>query len=529
MHVHVIELVLSLFVAVAALAYFAGRLRVPYPIFLVLGGLGLGFIPNLPRVTLDPDVVFVLFLPPILYYAGIMTSWRDFKANRAAIGLLAIGLVLFTTALVAVTAHYLMGMSWASGFVLGAVISPPDAVAATAIMSKMRIPRRIITILEGESLVNDATALVAYQLAVVAVARGQFSLADGALRFAWVSVGGVGIGLLAGIVMAWVRPRLRHDGIEGLVSLLTPYIAYLPAERLGVSGVLAAVVVGMYMARRLPVIMASHTRLRLYAVWDALIFLLNGLIFILIGLQLPAVLEHLRATRAAHVVQYTLLVCLIVILLRMAWVFAVTFAARWSFKSVRQREPIPPPAQVFVVAWTGLRGIVSLAAALAIPLTLANGTTPFPDRALIIFVTFAVILVTLVVQGLSLPLIIRVLKLSDDGSEHREEMRARYEAVHAAISRLDALVLLGEATPDAVDRVRADLTVHAHWLRGQITGLVEDGEALTCATHEAAQREALFAQNQMVVKLRDDGVIGDEVMRRVQAELDLEGARLTSE
>jgi CPA1 family monovalent cation:H+ antiporter len=527
---HVIELVLSLFVAVAALAYLAGRLRVPYPIFLVLGGLGLGFIPNLPRVTLDPDVVFVLFLPPILYHAGIMTSWRDFKANRAAIGLLAFGLVLFTTALVAVTGHYLLGMSWASGFVLGAVISPPDAVAATAIMSKMRIPRRIITILEGESLVNDATALVAYQLAVLAVARGQFSLADGTLRFIWVSVGGVGIGLLAGIVMAWVRPRLRHDGIEGLVSLLTPYIAYLPAERLGVSGVLAAVAAGMYMARRLPAILASHTRLRLYAVWDALIFLLNGLIFILIGLQLPAVLEHLRATRTPHVVRHALLICAIVIVLRMAWVFAATFGGRWAFRSFRRREPIPPPvASVFVVGWTGLRGIVSLAAALAIPLTLANGITPFPDRALIIFVTFAVILVTLVVQGLSLPLIIRVLKLSDDGSAHREEMRARYEGVHAAISRLDALVLLGEATPDAVDRVRADLSVQANWLRGQISGQVEAGEALMCATHEAAQREALFAQNQMVVKLRDDGVIGDEAMRRVQAELDLEGARLSSE
>jgi NhaP-type Na+/H+ or K+/H+ antiporter len=275
--------------------------------------------------------------------------------------------------------------------------------------------------------------------------------------------------------------------------------------------------------------MASHTRLRLYAVWDALIFLLNGLIFILIGLQLPAVLEHLRATRTEHVVRHTLLICVIVILLRMAWVFTVTFGARWAFKSVREREPTPPPASVFLVAWTGLRGIVSLAAALAIPLTIANGRSPFPDRALIIFVTFAVILITLVVQGLSLPLIIRVLKLSDDGSEHREEMRARYEAVHAAISRLDALVLLGEATPAAVDRVRADLSVQAHWLRGQISGKVEDGEELMCATHEAAQREALFAQNQMVVKLRDDGVIGDEVMRRVQAELDLEGARLTSE
>ncbi|MDB5322395.1 MAG: Na+/H+ antiporter [Phycisphaerales bacterium] len=526
---HVIELVLSLFVAVAAMAYFASRARVPYPIFLVVGGLALGFIPNLPRVTLDPDVVFVLFLPPILYHAGIMTSWRDFKANGRAIGLLAIGLVLFTTALVAVAAHYLMGMSWATGFVLGAVISPPDAVAATAIMSKMRIPRRIITILEGESLVNDATALVAYQLAVLAVARGHFSMADGALRFIWVSVGGVGIGLLAGLIIAWVRPRLRHDGIEGLVSLLTPYIAYLPAERLGVSGVLAAVVAGIYMSRRLPAILASHTRLRLYAVWDALIFLLNGLVFILIGLQLPFVLEHLCATRTDHLIRHALLICLIVIVLRMVWVFAATYLPRRMFKSAREADPAPPRASVFVIAWTGLRGIVSLAAALALPLTLADGVTPFPHRDLIIFVTFAVILVTLVVQGLSLPLIIRVLKLSDDGSDHREEMRARYEAVHAAISRLDALVLLGEATPEAVERVKADLASQARWLRGQISGEMDDGEETICATHEAAQRESLIAQNQMVIKLRDDGIIGDEVLRRVQAELDLEGARLWAE
>jgi CPA1 family monovalent cation:H+ antiporter len=526
---HVIELVLSLFVAVAALAYFASRVKVPYPIFLVVGGLALGFIPNLPRVTLDPDVVFVLFLPPILYHAGIMTSWRDFKANRREIGLLAFGLVLFTTALVAVAAHYLMGMSWATGFVLGAVVSPPDAVAATAIMSRMRIPKRIITILEGESLVNDATALVAYQLAVLAVARGQFSMADGVLRFVWVSVGGVAVGLLAGLAIAWVRPRLRDDGIEGLVSLLTPYVAYLPAERLGVSGVLAAVVAGIYMSRRLPQIMASHTRLRLYAVWDALIFLLNGLVFILIGLQLPLVLGHLHATQMAHLVRHALLICLIVIVLRIGWVFVATYWPRRLFKSMRAEVPAPPQrGSVFIVAWTGLRGIVSLAAALALPLMLADNVTPFPDRDLIIFVTFAVILVTLVVQGLSLPLIIKVLKLSDDGSEHREEMRARYEGVHAAISRLDALVLLGEATPEAVERVKSDLMRQARWLSGQISGAVTDGEEVACATQEAAQREALMAQNSMVIKLRDDGVIGDEVMRRLQAELDLEGARLAS-
>jgi Na+/H+ antiporter len=523
---HVIELVLSLFGAVAALAYVASRLRVPYPIFLVMGGLGLGFIPNLPRVTLNPDVVFVLFLPPIPYHAGIMTSWRDFKANKRPIALLAFGLVLFTTALVAVAGHYLMGMPWETGFVLGAVVSPPDAVAATAIMSKMRMPKRIITVLEGESMVNDATALVAYQLAVLAVVQGHFSLGDGVIKLIWVSMGGIGVGLLAGLAIAWIRPKLQDDGIEGLVSLLTPYMAYLPAERLGVSGVLAAVAAGIYMSRRLPQIMASHTRLKLFAVWDALIFLLNGLVFILIGLQMPRVLEHLRDSHTAHLVRAALWISLIVIVLRMAWVFTATYLPRRLSRWIRQNDPAPPRGTVFIVGWTGLRGIVSLAAALALPLTLADRHTPFPQRDLIIFVTFAVILVTLVVQGLSLPLIIRWLHFRDDGSGQREEIRARFEGVHAAISRLDALVLLGEATPQAIERVRADLVHQAKWLGGQLNGSPEDGVEMICATQEAARHEALIAQNRMVVKLRDDGVIGDEVMRRVQAELDLEEARL---
>jgi CPA1 family monovalent cation:H+ antiporter len=523
---HVIELVLSLFAAVAALAYVAARLRVPYPIFLVLGGLALAFIPDLPRVTLDPDVVFVLFLPPILYYAGILTSWRDFKANKRPIGLLAFGLVLFTTALVAVAGHYLIGMSWAGAFVLGAIVSPPDAVAATAIMSRMRIPKRIITILEGESLVNDATALVAYRLAVLAVMRADFSLAQGAMQFVWMAIGGIGVGLLAGVAAAWVRPKLRDDGIEAVVSLLTPYLAYIPAERAGVSGVLAAVTAGVYMSRRLPQILASHTRLKLYAVWEALIFILNGLVFILIGLQLPVVREHLRAAGTTHLVRDSLVICGILIGLRMLWVFAATYLPRRLFKSVRERDPAPVFGSAFVVAWTGLRGIVSLAAALALPLTLSDGATRFPERELIIFVTFVVILVTLVVQGLSLPLIIRWLRVSDDGGDEREEMRARYEGVHAAIARLDALVLLGEATEEAVARVRADLQRNAGWLSAQLSGRADDGVDLVCATQQAARRESLNAQNQMIVKLRDDGVIGDDVMRRIQQELDHEGSQL---
>lgn len=525
---HAIELIVVLFAAVAALAYIAARLRVPYPIFLVIGGLALSFIPNLPRVALAPDVVFLLFLPPILYQAALMTSWRDFKANARPIGLLAFGLVLFTTALVAVATHYWAGMSWAAGFVLGAIVSPSDAVAATAVMSRMRIPKRIITVLEGESLVNDATALVAYRLAVVAVVGGiQFSLWQGAWQFLYVAAGGVAVGLLVGVVVAWVRKRLTDDGIEGIVSLLTPYVAYLPAEHLGVSGVLAAVAVGIYMSRRLPTITASHTRLKLYAVWDTFIFLLNGLVFILIGLQLPVVLERIRDGSVLSVVGNALLVSGIVIALRVLWVFPATYVPRRLFKRIAARDPAPPAGQVFVVAWTGLRGIVSLAAALALPVTLSDRATPFPHRDQIIFITFVVILVTLVVQGLSLPLILRWLELADDDVEEREETRARYEAVHAAISRLDALVLLGEARPAAITRVRSDLERQANWLSSHLGGADGFGDVeMVCETEIQAEREAIAAQQQMILKLRDDGVIGDEVLRRIQAELDHEESRL---
>jgi len=525
---HATELVLGLFVAVAALAYLASRLRLPYPIFLVIGGLTLGFIPNLPHVALDPGLVFLLFLPPILYHAALMTSWRDFKANIRPIGLLAFGLVLFTTALVGVAAHYWAGMAWGPAFVLGAIVSPPDAVAATAIMSRMRMPKRIIVVLEGESLVNDATALVAYRLAVAGVIAGStFSAWQATWQFLYVAAGGIAVGLVVGVIVAWVRKRLDDDGIEGIVSLLTPYIAYLPAEHLGFSGVLSAVTVGIYMSRRLPTITASHTRLKLYAVWDTFIFLLNGLVFILIGLQLPVVLERIRDGSLRAAIGDALLISGIVIVLRILWVFPATYVPRRLFKSIAARDPAPPLGPVFVVAWTGLRGIVSLAAALALPVKLGDRFTPFPHRDQIIFITFVVILVTLVVQGLTLPAIIRWLKLGDDGVEEREETRARFEGVHAAMSRLDAMVLLGEAKPEAIEAVRSHLQQQARYLSSRLgdPGGVEEVE-LVCETQMQAEREALTAQQQMILKLRDDGVIGDEVLRRIQAELDHEESRL---
>jgi CPA1 family monovalent cation:H+ antiporter len=525
---HPAEIILTLFLFVAAFAVLAYRIKVPYPIFLVLGGLALSYIPHLPRLSLDPNLVFLVFLPPILYYAGLQTSWRDFRANLRPISLLAFGLVLFTTALIAVAAHYLVGMSWAAGFVLGAIVSPPDAVAATAVMSAMRIPRRIITILEGESLVNDATALVAYRFAVAAVVTGAFSFPGAAARLAFVSIGGIGVGLVVGLVVAWIRPRIREENVDAIISLLTPYLAYLPAEHLGVSGVLAAVVAGLYMSRRLPQITTSRSRIRLYAIWDVLLFILNGLVFILIGLQLPEILARLRSENVENLIGSALVISAVVIFLRMAWVLPATYIPRLLSPSLRRRDPSPPFGQVFLIAWTGMRGIVSLAAALALPMT-TNFGADFPHRDLILFITFAVILVTLVIQGLSLPALIKLLKISDGGREEAlEELRARYEITQAGLARLEALVAAGDAPEELVSPVRTEYQRSAGYLRAQL-GLragADDEQPALCETRMDVRLQALQAQHRMLIRLRDQNIIPDDVLRRIQSEIDLEEARL---
>jgi CPA1 family monovalent cation:H+ antiporter len=534
--VHEVEIILGLLLAVAAVAWVANRLRIPYPILLVIGGLGLSFVPRLPTVALRPDLVFVLFLPPILYYAGLHTSWRDFRANIRPISTLAVGLVLFTTVAVAIAAHYVVGMSWATSFVLGAIISPPDAVAATAILQRLRVPRRVVTILEGESLVNDASALVTYQFAVAAVVTGAFSLPWASMHFVIDAIGGVGIGLLAGLVVAWVRPRLRDSSVEHIVSLLTPYVAYLPAEWLGVSGVLAVVTCGIYIARRLGRITTADVRLRSWAVWDAFIFLLNGLVFILIGLQMSNIIKRVPANMLAEKLGGAVLIAVVAIVARMVWVPTVAYVPRVLFPRLRQLEPIaPPPRNVFIVAWTQMRGVVSLAAALALPEFLADGTTPFPDRPLIAFLTFGVILVTLVGQGLTLPALIRALGLDRAGNEQAdEENTARYLAALAAIERLDTLGANDAAAATALQRARAEYDERIAYYSRTIS---PDGDGvagaatiiLACDSGEEVMRQAIQAQRDMLGRLRDQGVIGDDVLRHLEHELDHEEARLVEE
>ena len=520
---HSIEVILFLYIAIAALAFFARKLAIPYPLLLVIGGLALSRVPNLPGVTIAPDYVFLVFLPPLLYHAALLTSWRDFLANLRPIALLSIGLTLFTTIVVAAVAHAAIpGFSWPVAFVLGAIISPPDAIAAAAIAERLRVPKRIVTILEGESLVNDAIALVAYRFAVAATVGGAFSLPQATWQFLVVSIGGIAVGLVVGWIVTWVRPRVVDGSIEGMISLLTPYLAYLPAERLHLSGVLATVTCGLHVARRLPHIASPTMRIRGYAVWDSLTFLLNGLVFILIGFELPEILQGIGDIPTRALVGYAALISVAAILVRLFWVFPATYLPR-VIPAIRRRDPAPPFGWTFMVGWTGMRGIVSLAAALALP-------EMFPHRHLILFLTFGVILATLILQGLSLPLVIKTMKVVDHGEEERdEEVAARYLTALAAIERLDILVKDLHAPPEIVGRVRGEydrnLVYYSSHLGNQGTGDLD----VVCDTDQKVRREALHAERRMLVKLRDDGVIGDDILRRVERELDLEESRLESE
>jgi len=521
-----IESFLGLLVAVAALALLAHRLKLPYPILLVIGGLVLALIPGLPRIRLNPELVFLLFLPPLLYPAALFTSWRDFRANLRPISLLAIGLVLFTTIIVAWLAHWLTGMPLAAGFVLGAIVSPPDAVAATAITERLRVPRRIVTILEGESLVNDATALVTYRFAVAAVLTGTFSLPQAALRFVIAAAGGIALGLLVGWIAGNIHKRLDDPPVQVTISLLTPFAAYLPADRLGLSGVLAVVVAGLYLGWRAPEIVTARMRLQSFPVWEMVVFLLNGVIFILIGLQLPEVVRHLSGQSIGRLSAQAALISVAVILIRILWVFPATYFPRMLSKTLRARAPYPHWKHVAIVAWTGMRGVVSLAAALALPLTLPNGA-PFPGRDFILLFTFSVILATLVLQGLSLPPIIRWLNVVDDGLAEQEEREARLKANEAALARLNELA--DRADPTALERLRGEYEDRIRQLEVCDPDPDSTKAHLYTDAYHKLLSEALAVERRTVIQLRNEQIINDAVLRRIQRDLDLAEGRLERE
>ena len=503
------------------------KLRIPYPILLVLGGLGLGFVPGLPELDLPPDLVLVGVLPPLLYGAAFFTSLRDLRANVRPVGLLAVGLVLLTMVAVAVVAHAIVPeLTWASAFVLGAIVSPTDPIAATAIMRRLRVPRGIVNIVEGESLVNDGTALVAYRFAVVAAVSGTFTLWEAGLSFLLHVAGGVAVGLAVGWVVRQVRRRLDFPAAEVTISLLTGYFAYIPAELIGVSAVIAAVTSGIYLGWHTPELTTPEVRLMGESAWEIVTFMVNALLFTLIGLQLPGILDELGAYAAGELLWWAAAVTLTVVAVRWVWVYPAAWLPRRIVPGLRERDPMPPAAALALISWSGMRGGVSLAAALAIPLSTDAGDA-FPGRDLILFLTFAVILGTLVVQGLTLPAVIRLLRLEDDGAdEAREEAKARIHAAGAALLRLEELAGEDWVRPDTAERIRGSYGFRRDRFEARLAQGGDDSIEVRSLDYQRLRRELLDTERAAVHELRRAGEISDDVARRVERDLDLEDARL---
>lgn len=501
---------------VVTLTALARRLPIPTPILQVAAGLLVALVPGVALPELEPDVVFFVFLPPILWAAAFFTSLREFKANIRPINTLAVGLVLATSAAVAIAARALLpGISWPVAIALGAIVSPPDAVAATAIVSRLPVPRRVIVILEGESLVNDASALVLYRTAIAAAVTGVFSWGESIVRF---FIDG-GVGALIGLFVGWLiirASRWTKDALaETLLTIAGPYLAWIAAESLGVSAVLACVAGGLYLRQHLSTAVAPMSRLQTRTVWDLLVFLLNALIFIVLGLQFGALMSAVPKDSLGVIVRDGVIISVVVIVVRLVWVPIATVLPRQLSRDMRRRDPVPNWRSVFLVSWTSMRGIVSLAAALALPRVIGNGS-PFPYRIEIIFITMSVIVMTLVVQGLTLAPIIRAFKFSPEQTNIEEERLARREALRRGAEALDDLSREGWAAPEDVEWLRAELRdrmrLHEHH------GGVAHGRRRLRAGMIAAERR-------MLVRLRNEGAISDEVLRELEQELDLEAIR----
>jgi monovalent cation/hydrogen antiporter len=523
---HIELIVFGLLVAISGLAVLARIVGVPYPVTLVAGGSVIGFLPGVPSVELDPDIVLLIFLPPLLYGAAFFTSVRDLRRNARPIALLSIPLVAVTMVAVALVAHYVVGLDWGPAFVLGAIVSPTDAVAPAEIMRRIGAPRRLISVVEGENLTNDWTALVLYRFAVTAVVTGSFSIWEAIPKFVATGVGGVVIGLAAGWVIRSVRARIDDPPTEITISILSGYAAYLPAEELGLSGVIAAVTTGLYMGWHTPQLTTPLMRLQGISVWEILMFLLNAILFLLVGLQLPGVLDDLSGPTAGELAFWGLLVSVVVIGVRLVWMFTIPYLIRAVDRRAVQRERRSSPGERLAIGWAGMRGSVSLAAALAIPLQIDAGTA-FPERDLIIFLAFAVILVTLVGQGLTLAPLIERLGIVDDGVEEREERLARVRLAEAGIARIDELGEPDWISPESVGRARAQLDY-----RRRRFGALVDGDGDGYEERTDAWRRLMYdlydSQRAALIGMRNRGEISDEVRRKIERDLDLEESRLAN-
>jgi CPA1 family monovalent cation:H+ antiporter len=530
----VLEILVFLILGCIALfGVIAKQTRLPYPIVFLLGGIGLALIPGMPPVELAPDLVFLVFLPPLIFGDGYVTDWRDFKRYIRPIGFLAIGLVIATSVTVAYVAHWLIGLPLAVGFVLGAILSPTDTVATDAIAEETEMPRRIEIILSGESLVNDATGLVLYKFAIGAVLAGSFSFGLALAQFAWVAIAGIAIGVIGGEIISrvgrWLFDRgLTDDTLTIVITLVSPYLVYLLADRCGASGVLAAAAGGIYTSRKGGGYHTADARIIGRGVWNTMFFLFNGALFIILGLQLRSILHELQIFPLPTLVLYGGVIALTIIVSRVLWVFVIANARRVFDKGIDAREgPKPPASWTFVLGWAGMRGIVSLAAALAIPREVAPHV-PFPARDLIQFITFVTILVTLIGQGLTLPLIIRFFDVRDRDVDERQIEVARLRIAEAGLKRLEALepAFVSTAHWEIAGKLRARYEEQLIHYRAHVdgVGMEGDGERHEISRHLISQ--ILASERSALADLRAQGHVTDAIYRRLQYDIDLEESLL---
>ncbi len=524
------QILILLLVVISAVAVVARRLQVPPAILLVVTGVGLALIPGLPTLQLAPDLVLVLVLPPVVYWSAVAMSWREFRFNLRPIGLLAVGCVVFTATAVATATHWLLGFPWPVGFVLGAIVSPPDPVAPLSIARRLQLPRRLVVILEGEGLANDATALVLYRFAVVAVTLGTFSLVQAVGSLAAILAGEIVWGIGVGWLMLRLRRWVRDPSIEIMLSILTPYAAYWPPLQLGGSGVLATVAAGLYISWNGPRLISAATRLQGVFFWNFLTYLIEGMVFLITGLQARTLFSAIAAYSISELAIAAMVVSAVVIVARFVWVFPAAYLPRWLIPAVRRKDPSPPWQWPFLLGFTGIRGVVSLAAALAIPFTTADGS-PFPDRDLILFLTFCVIFVTLVGEGLTLPSVTRALGLAHAGrrerhDERNEEFKARRRAIEAAIERLDRLAAK-RRLPDSL--VRPISAIHSDRLKHiehRNDGTERHKHLIELS--DEIEFSLIDAERDLINDLYRGGELTDESRRHIERELDLRDAHLAN-
>ncbi|MEO8096211.1 MAG: Na+/H+ antiporter [Acidobacteriota bacterium] len=525
-----ILLIIGLLLTIIGLHMLSAKIHVSYPILLVLGGLAISEVPGVPHITLDPEFVFLIFLPPLLYEAAWYTSWHDFWRLKAPIGVQAFGLVFFTSMVVAYFVNgFIPGFPLAVGFLLGGIISPPDAVTATSVLDGLDAPKDAVTILEGESLINDASSLIVYQFALAAVLTSQFEWADAGRQLLWVALGGIGIGVALAQGICFIRGRLpTTPSIDTSLTLISPYLFYLTAESLESSGVLAVVAGGLFLSYRSHEFLTAKSHVQSGSVWSTLSFLLNGFVFLLIGLQLPVVVEGLGGVSLGRALLYAVAISLLTIAVRIIWVFPTAYLLR-MLPSYPQNKAAAGWKMEMLVAWAGMRGVVSLASALAIPLTLRDGR-PFPDRDLILFITFCVILVTLVLQGLSLPRLIQWLQFEPDLKTGTPDQQRESMSMRLALAAREYLELKYADECHQIPmfqrlRTSYEWTISTAFIASGSSAQSQDARELG-DRYKQALLEMIDVQRKELILARREGAYDHDLTLEREDELNLEEARL---